>query len=105
MMSLLGGMLMGQAFAGVNFEEYLRHVPRIVSGVSVVSGLVKCGAFALVIATVCTYKGYTASGGAKGVGRAVVATAVSTMVCIVAMDWFTSFLGEIIIQLFQGYRS
>ena len=74
LMSILGGMFMGQAFAGVNPQEYLRHVPTIVTSFSVLSGLVKCGAFALVLATVCTYKGYTTSGGAKGVGRAVVAT-------------------------------
>lgn len=105
MMSVFGGMLMGQAFAGVNYEEYLRHVPTIVSPVSILSGLIKCGAFAIVLATVCTYKGYTASGGAKGVGRAVVATSVITMVCIVGMDWFTSFIGEIVLQMIRGYRS
>ncbi len=104
-MSVFGGMLMGQAFAGVNFEEYLRHVPMIVSPVSILSGLIKCGAFALVLATVCTYKGYTTTGGAKGVGRSVVATAVSTMVCIVIMDWFTSHVGEVILIMVRGYRS
>lgn len=104
LMSILGGIFMGQAFAGVNPQEYVRHVPTIVTSFSILSGLVKCGAFALVLATVCTYKGYTASGGAKGVGRAVVATAVITMVGIVVTDWFTSFLGDIIIQAVQGYR-
>ena len=105
LMSILGGMLMGQAFAGVNFEEYLRHVPTIVSPISILFGLVKCFAFGLVLATICTHKGYTTTGGAKGVGRAVVATAVGTMVCIVVMDWMTSFVGEIILTLVRGYRS
>lgn len=104
-MSVFGGMLMGQLFAGVNFEEYVRHIPTIVSPISIISGLIKCGAFALVLATICTHKGYTATGGAKGVGRAVVSTAVGTMICIVVMDWMTSFIGEIIISLIRGYRS
>lgn len=104
-MSVFGGMLMGQLFAGVNFEEYLRHIPTIVSPVSIASGLIKCGAFAVVLATICTFKGYTTTGGAKGVGRAVVATAVGTMICIVVMDWMTSFIGEILISLVRGYRS
>lgn len=103
-MSFFGGMLMGQAFAGVNFEEYLRHVPMIVSPVSILNGLVKCFAFAVVLATICTFKGYTTFGGAKGVGRAVVETAVSTMICIVVTDWLTSFVGEIILQMIRGYR-
>ncbi|HRO67114.1 MAG TPA: hypothetical protein PL182_06085 [Pseudobdellovibrionaceae bacterium] len=39
------------------------------------------------------------SGGARGVGRAVVETAVSTMVAIVVMDWMVSFLAEIALTL------
>ncbi|XGC80780.1 MlaE family ABC transporter permease [Bdellovibrio bacteriovorus] len=104
-MSVFGGMLMGQAFAGVNFEEYLRHVPTIVNPISILNGLTKCFAFAVVLATVCTYKGFSTTGGAKGVGRAVVATAVTTMICIVVMDWMTSFLAEIILTMVRGYRS
>lgn len=104
-MSIFGGMLLGDLFAGVNFEEYLRHIPTIVNPVSILSGMIKCGAFAVVLATVCTYKGYTTTGGAKGVGRSVVSTAVMTMVCIVVMDWFTSFIGDIVLQLLRGYRS
>lgn len=105
MMSILGGMIMGQAFVGVSFEEYFRFIPMIVSPVSILSGLVKCGIFALVLATICTYKGYTTSGGAKGVGRSVVSTAVSTMICIVLMDWLTSYVGDILMQALRGYKS
>lgn len=103
-MSVFGGMLIGQVFAGVNFEEYLRHIPTIVNPISILSGLIKCGTFALVLATVCTYKGYTTTGGAKGVGRSVVSTSVMTMICIVILDWFTSFIGEIVISMIRGYR-
>ena len=104
MMSVFGGMLLGELFAGVNYEEYLRHVPLIVSPVSILSGLVKCGTFAVVLATICTYQGYSTTGGAKGVGRAVVATAVTTMICIVVMDWMTSFIGDIILTMVRGFR-
>ena len=104
-MSVFGGMALGQLFAGVNFEEYLRNIPQLVSGVSIISGLIKCGTFALVLATICTYKGFTTSGGAKGVGRAVLSTAVATMVSIVVMDWLTSFVGEVVLNLIRGYRS
>lgn len=104
LMSILGGMLLGDIFAGVNFEEYLRHIPTIVSPVSILSGSIKCGVFAVVTATVCTYKGYTTTGGAKGVGKSVVSTSVMTMICIVILDWFTSFIGDIVLQMVQGYR-
>lgn len=93
---------MGMMFSGINPEEYLRHIPTIVSLPSILSGLVKCFAFALVLASICTYKGYTTTGGAKGVGRSVVNTAVATMVGIVMMDWLTSYLGEVALELMVG---
>ncbi|HPI39736.1 MAG TPA: ABC transporter permease [Pseudobdellovibrionaceae bacterium] len=103
-MSIFGGILMGSVFAGVNPDEYTRHIPTIVSTPSIVSGLIKSLFFAIVLGVICTYKGFTASGGARGVGRAVVNTAVFTMVTIVVMDWFTSYVGEIVIQAVRGYR-
>lgn len=101
-MSIFGGLLLGVLFSGINPDEYLRHIPTIVTGISIQSGVVKCFVFAIVLASICTYKGYTAVGGAKGVGRAVVNTAVATMVCIVIADWFTSFITDIVVQLFTG---
>lgn len=98
LMSIGGGMLMGALFAGVNAEEYVRHIPTIVTSSSIVSGLVKCFMFAMLLATICTYKGYSATGGAKGVGLAVVGTAVTTMVGIVFLDWLTSFLGDALMR-------
>lgn len=102
-MSILGGMFLGHFFAGVNPEEYMRHIPTIVTLPSVFSGLVKCFVFGVVLATVCTQKGYFTTGGAKGVGRSVVQTAVITMIAIVVTDWLTSFVGEIVLQTVRGF--
>lgn len=102
-MSIAGGLIMGIIFAHINPQEYLRHIPTIVTWSSLVSGLYKCFCFALVLATICTYKGYSTTGGARGVGKAVVNTAVSTMVGIVVMDWLTSLLGESVMVLVMGF--
>jgi phospholipid/cholesterol/gamma-HCH transport system permease protein len=102
LMSILGGMLLGLFFAGVNPEEYLRHVPTIVKFSSVLNGLVKCFIFAVILATICTYRGYATSGGAKGVGQSVVKTAVATMISIVIADWLTSFLADVGLRLALG---
>lgn len=101
-MSILGGICLGYAFAGVFPEEYVRHIPTLLALPSVLIGTFKCFVFAVVIATICTYRGFTTSGGAKGVGRAVVLTAVTTMISIVVMDWFTSFLSEIALNVAKG---
>jgi phospholipid/cholesterol/gamma-HCH transport system permease protein len=100
--SVAGGLLLGIFYAGVSAEEYLRHIPRFLLGLSIFSGFIKSLTFAILIATVCTYKGYHVSGGAKEVGQAVVSTAVISMVAIVLFDWLTSFLMEIFTQIFQG---
>lgn len=102
-MSVLGGMIMGYYFAGVNPEEYIRHVPAILVCPSIFSGIIKCFTFSSVLATICTYKGYSTTGGAKGVGRAVVSTAVTTMIFIVIMDWVTSYIGDVILRICHGY--
>jgi phospholipid/cholesterol/gamma-HCH transport system permease protein len=99
-MSIFGGMLLGAVFSGINPEEYVRHIPTIVTHFSIGNGLFKCFVFALILASVCTYKGYTTTGGAKGVGRSVVSTAVMTMVGIVVADWFTSLISETVLSVF-----
>ena len=97
-MSIFGGALLGYLFAGVNYENYIRHIPTIVTLPSILSGTFKSFVFALVLGTICTYKGYTATGGAKGVGRAVVNTAVMTMMSIVVADWLTSTLSDLLLK-------
>lgn len=99
MMSVGGGLLMGQFFSGINPQEYLRHIPTIVTGASIANGLIKCFCFALLLASICTYLGYTTTGGTKGVGKSVVRTAVASMVGIVIADWLTSFLSDVIINM------
>lgn len=100
MLSVLGGITLGVVFAGINPQEYVRHIPTILAIPSLFSGLIKCLAFALVLATICTYQGYFTTGGAKGVGRAVVSTSVITMVTIVVFDWGTSFFGQLLMSWF-----
>lgn len=102
LMSVLGGLFLGVVFSGINPSEYLRHVPNIVAFPSIIVGLFKSFVFSFVLATTCTYKGYTSSGGAKGVGKAVVNTAVATMVGIVVADWVTSVLAEAAGVIFFG---
>lgn len=102
-MSVLGGMFLGQIFAGINYEEYLKFVPLIVKPFSMLSGLIKSATFAFVLALICTYNGYYVKGGARGVGQAVVLTAVSTMAAIVLMDWVTSFIFEIGLRIYEGW--
>jgi phospholipid/cholesterol/gamma-HCH transport system permease protein len=105
LMSVGGGLTLGMFFAGITPEEYLRHIPTMVVLPSVISGLFKCLIFAITLATICTYKGYTTYGGARGVGRSVVQTAMITMIGIVTTDWLTSLISETVVNVFGGFNS
>jgi phospholipid/cholesterol/gamma-HCH transport system permease protein len=98
-MSISGGMILAKIFAGVGPEQYARHIPTIVKLPSILSGTFKSFVFAIILATICTYRGYNTTGGAKGVGRSVVRTAVTTMVGIVIADWLTSLVGELLLRI------
>lgn len=102
LMSILGGLIMANFFAGVNNEEFLRHIPTIIHWPSIFSGLIKCLVFSVIISTICTYQGYSTVGGAKGVGRSVVRTAVSTMIAIVVSDWLTTFFTDLALRTYLG---
>jgi phospholipid/cholesterol/gamma-HCH transport system permease protein len=100
--SILGGLVMASLFSGINPEEYLRHISTLVAPFSIASGLFKCLVFAFMLAAVCTYKGYTAGGGSRGVGRAVVQTAVYTMIGIVVTDWLTTQIAESVLRFWEN---
>jgi phospholipid/cholesterol/gamma-HCH transport system permease protein len=89
-----GGLLMAVSFSGLPWEQYLTHIPRVVSSFSIASGVVKCFFFSLVIATLSTYRGYTVFGGAREVGEGVVKAATQTMIALVLADWLSSFILE-----------
>lgn len=59
-------------------------------------GLIKAACFGLVFTSICTHKGFNASGGAKGVGEATNEGVVNSMVMIIILN----FLLTNIIRLF-----
>lgn len=53
-------------------------------------GLIKSAAFGLIFASVCTHRGYSTTGGAKGVGEATNSGVVNSMVLIIVMNFFAT---------------
>jgi phospholipid/cholesterol/gamma-HCH transport system permease protein len=102
LMSILGGVLLAGFVADLSPWEFIQTIPMYVQGHSVISGLIKCFCFSLLLATVCTYKGYTTTGGAKGVGKTVLATALITMVGLVLLDWFTTYLSGVVLDTWRA---
>ncbi len=53
----------------------------------ILEGLFKSAGFGLAFATICTFKGYKTTGGAKGVGEATNKGVVTSMVMIIVLDY------------------
>ncbi|MCC6278166.1 MAG: ABC transporter permease [Oligoflexia bacterium] len=102
LMSILGGVILATLVADLSPSEFINTIPMYVEGHSVLSGLFKCLCFSVLLATVCTYKGYTTTGGAKGVGKTVLATALATMVGLVLLDWFTTYLAGVLLDTWRA---
>lgn len=100
MMSFGGGILVAWLFTGLPWEQYIKHIPTVMTYRSALAGFFKCFLFSSAIAAVCTYRGYSVFGGAKEVGYGVVSAATQTMVALVLLDWASSFVLERVINAF-----
>ncbi len=92
MVSLAGALVIAHFQLNVNYLSFLENIPHIVTWSSVVMGVAKSFIFGGLIGWIACYGGYTASGGAAGVGEAVKKTAVSTLIAIIIADYSVSWL-------------
>lgn len=92
----LVGLVVAQLFAthtlGLEAASFEASVRGALEWSDIGEGLLKSLAFALLIVWIATYRGYHASGGAKGVGQATTAAVVETAVAILAVDYLLTAL-------------
>ncbi|MBI4042198.1 MAG: ABC transporter permease [Deltaproteobacteria bacterium] len=100
--STLGGMVICHLAAGINFYQYASKVPEILNFWSILNGVAKSAVFGLLIAAISCYFGYTASGGARGVGTAVNTTAVTIVVSLVVANYWVTSLIHSLAAIFGG---
>ena len=81
--SLVGAMAVADLLCGVNPLQFISSIPRFAGLWMFAGGMFRSFVFGTLVAGVSCYKGYTASGGARGVGRAVTLAAVYTNLYIV----------------------
>jgi phospholipid/cholesterol/gamma-HCH transport system permease protein len=87
---IMGSMGVAAALGKSNPLQFAQSIPRITDGWALVSGGLKSLVFGTIVASVCCYQGFNASGGARGVGKAVTMAAVYTNFFIVLADFGTS---------------
>ena len=86
LLGVLGGMVVGQAFLGLGYEQYIHHTFDALKLRDFITGLAKASVFGIVISSLACYLGLGVTGGAQGVGRATTRTVVLTIVALIAID-------------------
>ncbi len=100
MMTIAGGLLISQLNLDINALNYTHNIPKFVTWWSVGIGAFKSFFFGLLIGVICCYRGYHATGGAKGVGETVKRAAVETMVTLIVADYCLSLIATTLLGVF-----
>ncbi len=99
MVGIFGGYLSGSLFLGINEAVYMDRVINSVKLIDIWGGFFKSLVFAVVVTTICCYRGYYShvnrqgEFGAKAVSLATTSAVVQSCVCVLICDYvITSFL-------------
>ena len=88
LMGLLGGYFVAVQVKGLSAGTFITRTQQWLDPEDIVEGLIKGAVFGLFIALVACYKGFNASGGAKGVGKATTEAMVASALGIFILDYF-----------------
>ena len=85
---IIGGYVVCTYVLLLNPEQYIANIKMYVEMKDIAGGLIKSAVFGLILTWVGTYKGYTTSGGARGVGIATTQSVVLASVMILISNYF-----------------
>ncbi len=88
----LGGYIVGVGLCNIDSGIYLEKLKMYLYPMDLYHGMIKAFIFGLLLSSVSCYKGYRASNGAEGVGRATNESVVVSMVGILVLDYFLTIL-------------
>jgi len=83
---IMGGFTLAILNLKISFTRYLAQTAEALVLKDLVTGLVKTFVFAIIIAQVGSYEGFSVKGGAEGVGKATTASVVTSIFLIIVAD-------------------
>jgi phospholipid/cholesterol/gamma-HCH transport system permease protein len=89
---ILGAYVVSVGTQGVSAGTFISRTQQWLDPIDVYEGLIKGAVFGLAVALVCCFKGFNASGGAKGVGKATTEAMVSSALSIFILDFIVGVL-------------
>ena len=85
---LLGGVLVGVTFVGVQFDTYFDTFYQACEFSDIYKSLFKSSIFGAIIAVVGCREGFNTSGGPEGVGKSTTRSVVEALVLVLVFDYF-----------------
>jgi len=82
----------GVGFFDIDVGTFLEKLRWMVKPLFILQGMEKAAVFGAMLASIGCFKGFYAGGGAKGVGRATTEAVVLSLVAILVMDYFLSYI-------------
>jgi phospholipid/cholesterol/gamma-HCH transport system permease protein len=82
-----GGYVMGIYVSGIAPGPFLEHTRELVVPADVFHGLAKSLVFGGCVAVIACWRGYAASGGARGVGAGTTRAVVMSSIAILVLDY------------------
>jgi len=90
MISMVGSTFVAVVLAGMNPIQYMSTITRFVGGWTLFCGAAKSLIYGIIVGGVACHKGYTARGGARGVGTAVTQAALYMSLFVILANYITS---------------
>lgn len=98
-MGMLGGYVIGTTMYDIAPSVYYTNTFDMMQNKDIISGMIKSVIFAIIVAMVGAYKGFTVKGGSTGVGKATMESVVTSIVLIILSDAVIT----AIINSYQGH--
>lgn len=92
LVGVFSAYVVGVLLFDIDLGIFMDKIRWVVRPADIVEGLQKACAFGAIYSTICCYRGFYASGGARGVGRATTNAVVISLVVILISDYFLSYL-------------
>ena len=89
---IVGCYVVGQVIFKVDNQVFLSQLQQYVWVSDVRKGLFKALVFGFILSSIACYRGYYARGGAKGVGEATTQAVVSSLLTILIVDFFITYV-------------
>jgi phospholipid/cholesterol/gamma-HCH transport system permease protein len=87
-----GGFVMGVYVARIPIGPFVEHTREFMEPSDILHGLLKAVVFGAIVAVITTWRGYAASGGARGVGAGTTRAVVMSSIAVLVADYVITFI-------------